>query len=82
MGRRPDPSVAELKASLRTYLDEALSLPIGLVLHADAKQYVLRIAKQVKAEELRWSALYIRPGDELNEVWIIRKDAEIAPQEA
>lgn len=77
MGRRPDPAVAELKAQLRIYLDEALSLPIGLVLHADAYQYTLRIAKQVKKEEFRWDALLIRPGEELDEIWIMQKSAEL-----
>ena len=46
MGRRPSPEVAQLKSDLRNYLDEALALPVGLVIHAyTARDYVLRIDK-------------------------------------
>ncbi len=80
MGRRPSPKVAELKAQLRHFLDEALAQPIGLVIHADALQYVLRIAKQVKKEEHRWSALMVRPGTELDEIWLIKKEPDVGSE--
>lgn len=76
MGRRPDPKVAELKADIRNYLDEALDLPFGLVFHADSQKYVLSIAKQVKTEDQRWTGLIVRPGEDAGEIWIVRKEPD------
>lgn len=81
MGRRPDPYVSELKAALRGYLDEALLSEYGIVLSADTSSYVLNLLKQVKREQPRWADLIVRPGTELFEIWLIKKEALDGAQE-
>lgn len=73
MGRKPDPNLAQLKAQIRMWLDEALELEWGLVLHADADEKTLRIIKQVKKEEERWKILTAKTGQEAGEIWIEKK---------